>query len=75
VSFSASSLPTPPERNQQFRNTHRHPGTSNSSVDVITYHYDNGRSGMNLNETILDSRERELHAIRKKGEFIVDGKV
>src|SRR5713226_4962658 len=29
------------------------PGTSNSTVDVITYHYDNSRAGQNLNEVTL----------------------
>jgi len=51
------------------------PGTSNSSVDVITYHYDNGRSGMNLNETALTPANVNSTQFGKKGEFIVDGKV
>jgi len=51
------------------------PGTSNSSVDVITYHYDNGRSGMNLNETTLTPANVNSTQFGKKGEFIVDGKV
>jgi Immunoglobulin domain/Immunoglobulin I-set domain len=51
------------------------PGTSNSTVDVITYHYDNGRSGQNLNETVLTPTNVNSTQFGKKGEFIVDGKV
>jgi hypothetical protein len=51
------------------------PGTTTSSVDVITYHYDNGRSGQNLNETILTPANVNLTQFGKKGEFTVDGKV
>jgi len=51
------------------------PGTSNSAVDVITYHYDNGRSGMNLNETTLTPANVNSTQFGKKGEFTVDGKV
>ncbi len=51
------------------------PGTSNSSVDVITYHYDNGRSGMNLNETALTPANVNSTQFGKKGEFTVDGHV
>jgi len=45
------------------------PGTSTSSVDVITYHYDNGRSGQNLNETILTPANVNSTQFGKKGEF------
>jgi hypothetical protein len=51
------------------------PGTTNSSVDVITYHYDNGRSGQNLNETTLAPANVNSTKFGKKGEFTVDGKV
>ncbi|HYL82938.1 MAG TPA: immunoglobulin domain-containing protein [Candidatus Angelobacter sp.] len=51
------------------------PGTSNSSVDVVTYHYDNGRSGQNLNETTLTPANVNSTQFGKKGEFTVDGKV
>ena len=51
------------------------PGTSNSSVDVVTYHYDNGRSGQNLNETTLTTANVKSTTFGKKGEFMVDGKV
>ncbi len=50
-------------------------GTANSSVDVITYHYDNGRSGQNLNETALTLANVNSTQFGKKGEFTVDGKV
>jgi len=51
------------------------PGTSNSTVDVITYHYDNGRSGQNLSETALTPANVNSTQFGKKGEFTVDGKV
>jgi hypothetical protein len=51
------------------------PGTGNSSVDVITYHYDNGRTGQDLNETTLTPANVNSTQFGKKGEFIVDGKV
>src|SRR5713226_156159 len=51
------------------------PGTSNSSVDVITYHYDNGRTGQNLNETTLTPANVNSTQFGKKGEFSVDGRV
>jgi hypothetical protein len=51
------------------------PGSSNSSVDVITYHYDNGRSGQNLNETTLTPANVTSTTFGKKGEFTVDGLV
>jgi hypothetical protein len=51
------------------------PGTTNSTVDVITYHYDNGRSGQNLNETALTLANVNSTSFGKKGEFLVDGRV
>ena len=51
------------------------PGTSNSSVDVVTYHYDNGRDGQNLNETALTPANVNFTLFGKKGEFTVDGHV
>jgi len=51
------------------------PGTSNSTVDVITYHYDNGRDGQNLNETALTPANVKSTQFGKKGEFGVDGHV
>ncbi len=46
-----------------------------STVDVITYHYDNMRSGQNLNETVLTPLNVNSTMFGKKGEFMVDGKV
>jgi hypothetical protein len=51
------------------------PGTSNSSVDVVTYHYDTFRSGQNLNETTLTTANVKSTTFGKKGEFMVDGLV
>lgn len=51
------------------------PGTSNSSVDVVTYHYDVGRTGQNLNETTLTTANVKSATFGKKGDFTVDGKV
>jgi hypothetical protein len=51
------------------------PGTTNSTVDVITYHYDNGRTGQNLNETVLTPANVNSTQFGKKGEFSVDGHV
>jgi hypothetical protein len=48
---------------------------SNSSVDVITYHYDNSRSGQNLSETVLTPANVKSSTFGKKAEFMVDGKV
>src|SRR2546426_4671848 len=46
-----------------------------STVDVVTYHYDNMRSGQNLNETSLTTSNVNATMFGKKGEFMVDGKV
>lgn len=51
------------------------PGSSNSSVDIITYHDDNARTGQNLNETALTPANVKFATFGKKGEFTVDGKV
>lgn len=51
------------------------PGSSNSSVDIITYHADNARTGQNLNETLLTPANVKSATFGKKGEFTVDGKV
>jgi hypothetical protein len=51
------------------------PGTTNSTVDVITYHYDNGRNGQNLSETVLTPANVNSTQFGKKGEFTVDGHV
>ena len=51
------------------------PSTTTSSVDVITYHYDNGRSGQNLNESTLTPANVNVSKFGKLGSFTVDGKV
>jgi hypothetical protein len=50
-------------------------GTTNSSVDVITYHYDNQRTGQNLNETALTPANVNSAKFGILGEFTVDGRV
>ena len=50
------------------------PGPS-SSTDVITYHYDNQRTGQNLNEVTLTPANVNSTKFGKLGEFTVDGKV
>ena len=51
------------------------PSTTTSSVDVITYHNDNGRSGQNLNESTLTPANVNITKFGKVGSFAVDGKV
>ena len=46
-----------------------------SSVDVITYHYDNLRTGLNPNEMILTPANVTSAKFGKLGSFSVDGKV
>ena len=46
-----------------------------SSTDVVTYHYDNQRTGQNLNETTLRPANVNSTKFGKLGEFTVDGKV
>ena len=53
----------------------RPPGGTPSSTDVITYHYDNQRTGQNLNETTLTPANVNSTKFGKLGEFTVDGKV
>ena len=51
------------------------PGTRTSSIDVLTYQYDNLRTGQNTNETILTPSNVNSSKFGKLGEFMVDGKV
>jgi hypothetical protein len=44
-------------------------------VDVLTYHYDNQRTGQNLNETALTPANVNFTKFGKLGEFPVDGRV
>jgi hypothetical protein len=50
-------------------------GTSSSGIDVVTYHYDNLRSGENINETTLTPANVKVSTFGKLGEFAVDGLV
>src|SRR5215469_16364238 len=46
-----------------------------SSADVVTYHYDDQRSGENLKETTLNPGNVNSATFGKVGEFAVDGQV
>jgi len=46
-----------------------------STIDVVTYHYDNLRTGQNLNETILTTANVNSTKFGKLGAFTVDGLV
>jgi immunoglobulin I-set domain protein len=49
--------------------------TTSPSTDVITYHYDNLRTGQNTNETTLTLSNVQQATFGKLGEFAVDGLV
>jgi len=51
------------------------PTPSPSAIDVTTYHYDNLRTGQNLNETALTTANVNQSKFGKLGELMVDGKV
>ena len=51
------------------------PGFRPSSIDVLTYHYDNMRTGQNTSETMLTPANVNSTNFGKLGSFIVDGKV
>lgn len=51
------------------------PTPSPSAIDVTTYHYDNLRTGQNLNETTLTTTNVNQSKFGKLGELMVDGKV
>jgi len=51
------------------------PTPSPSAIDVTTYHYDNLRTGQNLNETVLTTANVNQSKFGKLGELMVDGKV
>lgn len=46
-----------------------------SGTDVVTYHYDNQRSGENLKETTLNPGNVNSATFGKVGEFAVDGQI
>jgi hypothetical protein len=50
-------------------------GPSASSIDVITYHYDNARTGQNLKETTLTPANVNSTKFGKLGSLMVDGRV
>jgi len=54
---------------------HPPPVTTASSFDVVTYHYDNLRTGQNLNEIALTPANVNSAKFAKLGSFTVDGKV
>jgi len=51
------------------------PTPTPSAIDVTTYHYDNLRTGQNLNETTLTAANVISAKFGKLGELMVDGKV
>jgi hypothetical protein len=51
------------------------PSTGGSSIDVVTYHYDNFRTGQNVNEMTLTPANVKVGTFGKLGEFGVDGLV
>jgi hypothetical protein len=51
------------------------PTQSPPSIDVVTYHYDNMRSGANTSETLLSPSNVNSSQFGKIGTFVVDGKV
>ena len=51
------------------------PGFRPSTIDVITYHYNNMRTGQNTSETTLTPANVNSAGFGKLGSFIVDGKV
>jgi Immunoglobulin domain len=50
-------------------------GPSASSIDVVTYHYDNARTGQNLKETALTPANVNSAKFGKLGSLMVDGLV
>lgn len=51
------------------------PSAGSSNADVVTYHYDNMRSGANTNETVLTPATVNSAKFGLLGSFTVDGKV
>jgi hypothetical protein len=65
--MSSTSTPTPTPTPT--------PSPTPSSIDVTTYHYDNLRTGQNLNEITLTTANVNQAKFGKLGELMVDGKV
>jgi hypothetical protein len=51
------------------------PPSSSGQTDVVTYHYDNARTGANLSETVLTPANVNAAKFGKIGFYSVDGKV
>jgi hypothetical protein len=51
------------------------PAQNPSAIDVVTYHYDNMRTGANTSETLLTPSNVNSTQFGKLGSFEVDGKV
>src|SRR5208282_2910737 len=51
------------------------PATTASAIDVVTYHYDNLRTGQNVSEMTLTPANVNVSSFGKLGEFAVDGLV
>lgn len=49
--------------------------TTSSALDVVTYHYDNMRTGQDVNEMTLTPSNVNVNTFGKLGEFSVDGLV
>ncbi len=49
--------------------------TGGSATDIVTYHYDNMRTGQNVNEMTLTPANVNVNTFGKLGEFAVDGLV
>jgi Immunoglobulin I-set domain len=49
--------------------------SSSSAIDVVTYHYDNLRTGQNVSEMTLTPSNVNVNSFGKLGEFAVDGLV
>jgi hypothetical protein len=49
--------------------------TDGSAIDIVTYHYDNMRTGQNVNEMTLTPANVNVNTFGKLGEFAVDGLV
>ena len=50
-------------------------GSNSQTADVATWHYDNSRSGLNPNETILTPTNVKSTTFGKVGQFTVDGSI
>jgi len=49
--------------------------TTGNGVDVVTHHYDNSRSGVNANETLLTPANVNPTNFGRLGEFTLDGQI